>query len=264
MRLTIFVMAIAACAWMAMLAWHGQGHGWSATEVSAPTEAHEGHHGHNVSSGSFALFTAAGTWLVGWGIMVIAMMVPPALPFLRTMARLLAGRPAGGWMLMTSLGAFVIPWILTGMAMLAAGITLGSVIVRIEALATRPWLVAGAAAMLAAGYQFTPLKQACLAACRSPTSLALTHWRGEAPWSASMQIGLRYGAICVGCCWALMLLSVVVGALALPIMVVTALLMAAERMLPWVRPLIAAQAAFAGAVGVLLIAGSLAPAWVWS
>jgi hypothetical protein len=60
-----------------------------------------------------------------------------------------------------------------------------------------------------------------------------------------------------------MLLSIAVGTLALPVMVVTAVFMAAERMLPSVRPIIAAQAAFAAAIGVLLIVGSLTPARFW-
>lgn len=266
-HLTIAVLAIAAVAWMAMVAWHGgghgAGHGWGANGVGPVGARHPGMHGHGAVAGPAAGHAATSVWLAGWAIMIVAMMLPPALPFLQTMARLVARRRDGRRLLLATAAAFVLAWVLAGLALLAAGALLGPLLGGVDAIAARPWAVAGAAALLAGAYQFTPMKRACLAACRSPISMVLTNWRGDAPWRAATGIGLRYGAVCVGCCWALMLLSIVVGTLALPIMVVTALLMAAERMLPWVRPLVALQAGFAGAVGLLLIAGSLAPAPIW-
>jgi predicted metal-binding membrane protein len=257
-RRTIVVVAIAVAAWLATLAGHGAGHGLG--------DAHVGSHplyDYCTTTGS-AMAAGAGPflWLGGWTIMVVAMMLPPALPFLGTMQQLVAHRREGGPLLVVTASAFLASWVLAGMALLAGGELFSMVVDRIDALSARPSLSAGAAALLAAGYQFTPLKRACLAACRSPRSLVLTRWRGEAPWRAATTIGWRYGAICIGCCWALMLLSVVVGTLALPVMVVTASFMAAERLLPSARPLIAAQAVFAAALGVLLILGVVAPAQV--
>ena len=63
------------------------------------------------------------------------------------------------------------------------------------------WL-AGATLVAAAAYGRTPLKDVCLAKCRSPLGFLLGAWRdGRA---GSVQLGVRHGAWCVGCCWALM------------------------------------------------------------
>jgi predicted metal-binding membrane protein len=58
-------------------------------------------------------------------------------------------------------------------------------------------------------YQFTPLKHACLSRCQSPLGFLLSQWR-EGTWGA-VHMGIRYGASCVGCCWALMGVLFVVG-----------------------------------------------------
>jgi len=70
------------------------------------------------------------------------------------------------------------------------------------------WL--SAAILIAAGlYQLSPLKHACLNACRSPADFLTRHWR---PGSfGALRMGLEHGVFCVGCCWALMALLFVGG-----------------------------------------------------
>src|SRR5262249_27936137 len=58
-------------------------------------------------------------------------------------------------------------------------------------------------------FQWTPLKNTCLRHCRSPLGFILTEWR-EGPWGA-LQMGLRHGVYCIGCCWLLMALLFVAG-----------------------------------------------------
>jgi len=64
--------------------------------------------------------------------------------------------------------------------------------------------------MIAAGaFQWTPIKNACLARCRSPLSLLMTDWReGRA---GAFAMGLQHGLYCTGCCWFLMMLLFVAG-----------------------------------------------------
>jgi predicted metal-binding membrane protein len=70
--------------------------------------------------------------------------------------------------------------------------------------------IVGGLLLVAAGvFQFTPLKQACLGRCRSPMGFLLSEWRGGR-WGA-LTMGLKHGAYCVGCCWALMALLFVAG-----------------------------------------------------
>ena len=115
-------------------------------------------------------------------------------------------------------------------------------------------MVAAAAVLIAAGiYQWTPLKQACLRHCRSPLEFLLFHWRdGPAGAFAS---GVRHGAFCLGCCWMLMALLFVGGIMNLAWIGGIALLVLAEKVLPW--------GGWTGrATGVVMIAWGL-PRWQW-
>ena len=189
-------------------------------------------------------------WLAGWAIMVMAMMLPPALPFLRTVSEVV-GRQAL-WLIALAGFAFVTGWVCAGavLVILAWALSAMSLPLMIDAQ-----MVAGIAALIVGLYQFTPLKRACLDACRSPRAVLLCHWNGDAPARSAMTVGLRYAAICIGCCWATMLLTLLVGAYALPLMVIVSVIMLAERLLPAVRPLVPIQAALAIAIGVFLMVG---------
>jgi predicted metal-binding membrane protein len=66
-----------------------------------------------------------------------------------------------------------------------------------------PWAAAGLL-VAAAAYQLTPLKRACLDACRSPVTFITTHMHPGA--SGAFRLGIAHGVYCLGCCWVLMLL----------------------------------------------------------
>ena len=78
---------------------------------------------------------------------------------------------------------------------------------------------------IAGGYQFSALKEACLSKCRAPLTFFMQHW-GESPLS----MGLRLGATCLGCCWALMLLAFVGGVMSLAFMGLATLIMTLEKL----------------------------------
>ena len=46
-------------------------------------------------------------------------------------------------------------------------------------------------------------------------------------------MGVEHGAVCIGCCWALMAALLALGAMSLTWMAVVAALISAERLLPW-------------------------------
>ncbi|MCI0754879.1 DUF2182 domain-containing protein [Teichococcus vastitatis] len=259
------VLALAAVSWLAMAWLHG--HGFADWPASHPLQAAAGHgahtHGAHVHGTAGWNVPPAMLWLAGWVVMVLAMMLPTALPFLRELSRLLGGRSHSGRLVAAGAAGFVLAWMVAGAALLTAGTVLNGIVGRLDWVGSHPALPAGAAAILAGAYQFTGLKRACLAACRSPAGLLMARWRADAPLRAATSSGLHYGLVCIGCCWALMTLGLLVGALALPVMVLTAVVMAAERMLPWVRPLVPLQAALCAAVGLLLLSGILPPAAGW-
>jgi predicted metal-binding membrane protein len=72
----------------------------------------------------------------------------------------------------------------------------------------------------------------CLQQCRNPAGFIVRGWHGPAPRRDIARIGIAYGWSCVGCCWALMALMIVVGTAGLVMMVILTVVMVAER---WVR-----------------------------
>jgi len=96
-------------------------------------------------------------------------------------------------------------------------------------VATSP-LVSGGLLLAAGVFQWTPLKHACLRGCRSPLSFLMGEWREGT--AGAFRMGLRHGAYCVGCCWALMALLFVVGVMNLVWIAVIAVFVMAEKVLP--------------------------------
>jgi predicted metal-binding membrane protein len=116
-------------------------------------------------------------------------------------------------------------WAATGIP-----VYLGSLLV--EAAAPAGLVAHGVAAvLLAAGlFQFSPLKQRCLRACRSPLGFLLGHWRPG--YRGTLALGWAHALYCLGCCWALMVVLVAAGAMGLPWVLLIAALVAAEKLLP--------------------------------
>ena len=89
----------------------------------------------------------------------------------------------------------------------------------------------GGAVLLGAGlFQFTPLKAACLKHCRSPLGFLLSRWR-DGPRGA-FELGLRHGAYCLVCCWALMAVGFAVGVMNLAWMAVVTVALCIEKIAP--------------------------------
>ncbi|MBI3002594.1 MAG: DUF2182 domain-containing protein, partial [candidate division NC10 bacterium] len=142
--------------------------------------------------------------------------LPSAAPLLLLFASVQRGRREQGEAA-TPTGLFAAGYLLIWLAwsLLAAGLqgTLQALFLLSPHLATTSPLLGAAFLLLAGLYQFTPWKDACLVQCQSPLGFLLTRWR-EGPRGA-LCMGLRHGAYCVGCCWALMGLLFVGGVMSL-------------------------------------------------
>jgi predicted metal-binding membrane protein len=95
--------------------------------------------------------------------------------------------------------------------------------------ATSP-LLAGGLLVAAGVFQWTPLKRACLAACRSPLSFLMTGWREGR--GGALRMGVRHGLYCLGCCWALMALLFVAGVMNLLWVALIAVAVLVEKVVP--------------------------------
>ena len=175
--------------------------------------------------------------LLMWWVMMVAMMTPSAAPMILLYARATRhaeGRGqlqpgiastaafAGGYLLAWlgfSIGATFLMWLLERTGALSVS----------RMASTGAWLSGGL--LIAAGlYQFSPLKNICLRVCRAPAEFLSRHWRPGA--SGALRMGIEHGAFCVGCCWVLMALLFVGGAMNLLWVAILAILVLAEKLAP--------------------------------
>jgi predicted metal-binding membrane protein len=181
-----------------------------------------------------------------WAIMMIAMMLPSALPMILTFTAITRNRQRLGrpyipislfvfgyvaiWCIFSALAA-VAQWLLHRHALLSPSMASTSALL-------------GGTLLLAAGiFQFTPLKQTCLTKCRGPLEFIITRWReGRA---GAFRMGIEHGAFCTGCCWALMALLFVAGVMNILWIAALTLLVSLEKMLP-------ARARVSNGAGLLL------------
>ena len=165
-----------------------------------------------------------------WALMAIAMMLPgfvPALARYCDMTGTGAASRTGAAMLVLGylalwLGASVLgaagQWGLARAGLLAAG-----------GQSLSPWLT-GLLLIGAGGYQFSPLKDACLNHCRSPLAFLIGSHRPGA--GGAFRMGLEHGAFCLGCCWFLMALLFVGGIMNLYWIAGLAIYVAVEKLAP--------------------------------
>jgi predicted metal-binding membrane protein len=181
-----------------------------------------------------------------WSAMMAAMMLPAAAPMIVAFARAQRARAATQPAVPTAI--FVAGYLAVWSAFSAGAATLQWALHRLVLVSdthvAEP--VLGAALLLVAGsFQWTKLKDACLARCQSPLGFLATEWREGR--RGALVMGLRHGAFCTGCCWALMLLMLVGGAMNLLVMAALAIYVLAEKALFPGR-------ALSRAAGALLIA----------
>lgn len=149
---------------------------------------------------------------VMWTVMQVAMMTPSATPMILFFAKFGRQRHERQNLLLTTwtfLLGYLIVWMgFSGVATLVQWVLHTTALLSPMMVSTNPIL--GGILLISAGiFQFTPLKQACLAHCRSPWGFFMTEWREGT--RGALIMGLRHGIFCVGCCWPLMALMFVAG-----------------------------------------------------
>jgi predicted metal-binding membrane protein len=189
-------------------------------------------------------------WFLGvWIVMMAAMMFPSVWPTVVLYAHM-TRRRARATPLVFAAG-YLATW--TAAGLVAYGVfDLGRTLLGDELAWNNAgrWL-AGGTLVVAAAYELTPLKDVCLAKCRSPLGFLMGAWR-DGLWGG-FGMGARHGAWCVGCCWALMASLFALGVMSLAWMAFIAALIALEKTLPWRRTVTYATAALLLFLGIALL-----------
>jgi predicted metal-binding membrane protein len=189
-----------------------------------------------------------------WSVMMVGMMTPSVAPMILLYARVgrqAAGRgkpfASAGWFL----AGYVLAWTLFSAAATAAHAGLSALRYLTPQMAITTPLF-GAALLIVAGlYQWTPLKDLCLVQCRAPLQFVQQHGGFRSDPVGALQLGLRHGLYCIGCCWPLMLLLFLGGVMNLLWIAALAALVLAEKIVPHGRQ-------FGRTVGAALIAAGIA------
>lgn len=138
-----------------------------------------------------------------WVAMMVAMMLPGAAP-----AILGAASP------LSFAAGYLAVWSGFSVAATLAQFALDRSNLLSEAMALGSGVAAGLVILAVGLYQLTPWKRSCLRRCKAARD------------------GLRYGASCLGCCWAPMTLLFVAGLMNLLWVAAIALWVSAEKLLP--------------------------------
>ncbi len=238
------LLGLAALAWLYLVRL-SSGMGQAAGQLTMP----------NRLAWSAADFTLA---LGQWAVMMLAMMLPSIAPLAWTYVALRRAQPEPGrvYILAGLLTAgYLAVWL--AFSLLATTIQWGlrAVALALPASSTTGVVLGGVFLVATGLFQWSPLKHACLARCRSPQGFFTAYWQ-EGGWGA-WRMGLRQGVLCAGCCWLLMGLMLLAGAMNLWWMGALAALILAEKIAPsgeWVGR---AAGVLLAAWGVWLVAGGL-------
>jgi predicted metal-binding membrane protein len=196
-------------------------------------------------------WTGLGTlgWFLGiWVVMMAAMMFPSVAPTVALYSRMIRQRSPISPLLFA--GGYLITWAGAGLVAFALAAGVGRIGGDVLAWDRAGRWVAGATLLIAAGYELSPLKDVCLGKCRSPLGFLIGAWRDGR--GGAVRMGMRHGAWCVGCCWALMASLFALGVMSVAWMAFVAGLIALEKTLPWRRVATFGTAALLLALGVLL------------
>ena len=168
-----------------------------------------------------------------WWTMMLAMMLPSAVPAILTYGAL-SRKFAQNGAATAPLALFV-----AGYAAIWTGFSAATVVLQMSFHKFVPLTgmmavtstALGAALLIAAGlYQLSPLKQACLRNCQTPLMFFARNWRKG--YGGALRMGLSHGLYCLGCCWVLMGLLFYGGVMELRWIVGLALYVAAEKLIP--------------------------------
>ena len=190
---------------------------------------------------------------VMWTVMMVSMMTPSATPMILMYAR--AGRhaKAQGTPLAATVwftASYFLVWIAFALLATMVQWALECTALLDSWMASTSNVLGGVVFLAVGSYQWTRLKDVCLAQCQKPFAFLMRQGGCRLDAPGSLMLGLRHGAYCVGCCWALMALLFVGGVMNVLWIVLLALLILFEKVTSFGR-LIAHLA------GLVLIAGGV-------
>jgi predicted metal-binding membrane protein len=173
---------------------------------------------------------ALAVFLAAWQVMTVAMMLPSSLPMIYMFIYASRQHQRPRLSQAAFLAGYALVWTGFALAAFAGDTVVHGAVDAWPWLDHHPWLIGAATLALAGSFQFSSLKERCLTQCRSPFSFFVRYYRRGL--SEAWRLGVRHGAFCLGCCWALMLMMFGLGVGNLAAMAVLTGVMVVEKTIP--------------------------------
>ena len=167
-----------------------------------------------------------------WSVMMTAMMLPSAAPVVLLVLGVYRRRkdPAARLSSTFFVAGYLIVWMAFSVAVSLLQIVLHRRAVLAADMRLTPTMVSAVVLLLAGIYQWLPIKNSCLVRCRSPLGFLTHYWREGL--LGGLEMGIRHGTLCVGCCWLLMALLFVVGIMNMMWVAVLTAIVFIEKLVP--------------------------------
>lgn len=191
-----------------------------------------------------------------WTVMMVGMMVPSAAPMIliytqvaRQATTLGKTFVSAGWFT----AGYLLAWIVFSFVATSAQWALEQAALLSPAMVSASKVFGGIVLINAGIYQFTPIKDACLARCRAPLSFVQQHGGFKGDAYGATRLGILHGFYCVGCCWVLMALLFIGGVMNILWIAGLMVFILLEKVLPGGRYLtrLAGIAMVAAGIGLL-------------
>ena len=179
--------------------------------------------GRQLSGRAMAMDLTAPVFMAMWLTMMVAMMFPTIAPMVLAHRMVVLKRGEGLRPTVAFVLGYLAIWTLIGFVPLS-GLMIYQHLP--QGLADARW--AGVVLVIAGVYQFTAWKRACLRTCRTPLDFVLSHDFGSGS-AGAFRVGISHGLFCLGCCWALMTVLVLIGLMSLGWMAAVATIFLLEK-----------------------------------
>jgi predicted metal-binding membrane protein len=163
-----------------------------------------------------------------WMTMMAAMMLPPLSPLAVASSRPAGGRVRSAAATVVFPAAYLLPWATFGALAYALVEGVRSLGLGFLARDRAGAYVAGGVIVAAAVYELSAVKGRCLRHCRDSRLL-----RQRPGIAGALVAGIEQGGFCVGCSGALMAALFALGVMSIAWMLVIAVVVAIEKLLPW-------------------------------
>jgi len=204
---------------------------WTVALVAALTNQNSliNHH-YLLEESHLSRLLALVVFLACWQVMTVAMMLPSSMPMVSMLVHASRQQPHQRAVQAAFLAGYALVWTAFALGAFVGDIQIHWLVHHWFWLYTHSWAIGIATFAVAGVFQFTPLKTCCLNECRRPFRFFRHSYRKRV--GGAWQLGLRYGVLCLGSCWALMLVMFGIGMGSLVSMAVLTGIMVVEKTFP--------------------------------